>query len=368
MSGSEQFSTGVDRDLEAAILEQRPRLVDRLLDDRRDVDLLAAGGGKRDDPARDQQNQQRGDRDVAVAAAALIVLRDQRVDVGLVDCCRGNSRESGRAARVELCGVDRLAELVGRLEAKRRILGERLEDDGVKRRRDLRVDLRRRLRLLGDLLQRDRDRRVGFEGRATRERLVEHHPDRVEVRRRGHREPLRLLGREVLGRSEHRAGLRDLRRAGAGDAEVRDPGAALAVDEDVLRLQVAMDDPVLVRELRAGEDLADDLERLADREPAADQVLERCALDVLHRDEVPTVGLAAVVHADDVLVLHPRGRLGLAAEALDELGVLGEALVQELQRDPALEHLVVGEPHVRHPAAAEAGDEHVAIRDSLALL
>ncbi len=116
-----------------------------------------------------------------------------------------------------------------------------------------------------------------------------------------------------------------------------------------------MDDPALVRELRPREDLADDLDRLADAQPAADQVLERGALDVLHRDPVAPVGLAAVVDADYVRVLEAGGGLGLAAEALDELRVLGEALVQELERDPAVEHLVVGEPDVGHARRCRAG-------------
>ena len=66
------------------------------------------------------------------------------------------------------------------------------------------------------------------------------------------------------------------------------------------------------------------------------------------------VGLAAVVDADDVRVLEAGGGLRLAAEALDELRVLGEALVQELERDLAVEHLVVGEPDVGHPARCRA--------------
>ena len=117
--------------------------------------------------------------------------------------------------------------------------------------------------------------------------------------------------------------------------------------------------------LRPGEDLADDLDRLADREPARDQVLERGALDVLHRDPVAAVGLAAVVDADDVRVLEAGRGLRLAPEALDELGVLGEALVQELERHAAAEHRVVGEPDVGHPAAAEPADQRVAVADPL---
>ena len=80
------------------------------------------------------------------------------------------------------------------------------------------------------------------------------------------------------------------------------------------------------------------------------------------------LGLAAVVHADHVRVLEPCRGLGLAAESLDELGVLGEALVQELERHAPAEHVVVGQPDIRHPAAAEAADQRVAVADSLSRL
>ena len=80
--------------------------------------------------------------------------------------------------------------------------------------------------------------------------------------------PCACSGRQVLGGAEHRAGRGDLGDAGAGDAEVGDPGAALAVDQHVLRLEVAVDDPARVGEPRAGEDLAGDLDRLVDTRPA----------------------------------------------------------------------------------------------------
>src|ERR671937_695829 len=50
---------------------------------------------------------------------------------------------------------------------------------------------------------------------------------------------------------------------------------------------------------------------------------QRAALEVLHRDVVRAVVLAAVVHGDHVLVLQPGGARRFAAEALDELAILG---------------------------------------------
>ena len=78
------------------------------------------------------------------------------------------------------------------------------------------------------------------------------------------------------------------------------------------------------------------------------------ALEVLHRDVVGAVPLAAVVDATTTLrVLQAGGAGRLAAEALDELVVLGEAAVQQLQRDLAPELQVLGAVDVGHAARAE---------------
>ena len=61
-------------------------------------------------------------------------------------------------------------------------------------------------------------------------------------------------------------------------------------------------------------------------------------LEILHDQVSRAVGsLPRVEDGDDVRVLQPGRRLGLALEAHDELAVLGEATVKDLQRDPALE-------------------------------
>ena len=64
-----------------------------------------------------------------------------------------------------------------------------------------------------------------------------------------HRAALRLLGREVLRGADDRPGLRHLARAGACDAEIRHLEAAVGGDDDVVRLDVAVDDAGAVGEL-----------------------------------------------------------------------------------------------------------------------
>ena len=119
---------------------------------------------------------------------------------------------------------------------------------------------------------------------------------------------------------------------------------------------------VLVRERERRQNLS----RIADRDldrrraEADDQLLERASVEVLHRDVVGALRLAAVVDRDDVR-MRQRGRvLSFAPEALDELLVGGVAVVQDLDRDAAAELLVLGEVDVGHAAGAELADDPVA--------
>ena len=133
-----------------------------------------------------------------------------------------------------------------------------------------------------------------------------------------------------MGGPHHRAGLGDLRDPGAGDAEVGDGGLALGVDDDVLRLQVAVDDAVAVGEAGGLQHLADHVTACSGVSPRVDQLLQRRPFDVLHGDVVGALELAAVEDGDDVRVLQAGRRLRLAAEALDELAVLGEGRCRTL--------------------------------------
>ena len=70
-----------------------------------------------------------------------------------------------------------------------------------------------------------------------------------------------------------------------------------------------------------------------------DQLLQVLAVDELEDDELAPVLLAAVDHGDDVRVGELRDRARLVAEALDVVVVAGVLLVQDLERDPAVEQL-----------------------------
>ena len=129
-------------------------------------------------------------------------------------------------------------------------------------------------------------------------------------------------------------------------------------------LDVAVHDLLLVR---VGERLAH-LRRargatpLGAIAPAAHDLLQRVAVDVLHRDVVDAVLLAGVVDRHDVRVVELRGALGLAQEVLQRLRILLQRVGQHLERDDAVEHGVLGLVDDAHAAAAELAEDLVAAR------
>ena len=139
--------------------------------------------------------------------------------------------------------------------------------------------------------------------------------------------------------------------------------------QEVAGLDVAVHDAVAVGVLKAQARLRDDRQGLVDAEVAvlAQELGARLAADVLHDEVVAAAGLvhAEVEDLDDVRVDELGDREGLAAEARDELLVVGQVLGQQLHGDLALEAAVEGEVDRRHPADAQASRELVAPGDHL---
>ena len=270
-------------------------------------------------------------------------------------------------AELRHAASQRGGEVAHRREAPRGILLE----CALHRRRETQRDVRPALRDVRHgfvaVLDRHGDEVVAGEGHVACEQLVEHDAERIDVGRRRHRLARRLLRREVVARAEHRPGLRDavLDVERAGDAEVGDLGLAVSVQQNVLRLHVAVHDPVLVREAESLGDRERELDRASDRERpgALDELLEVLTVDELEDDELVPVGLAAVDHRDDVRMGELRDRPRLTPEALDVLRVVAEAGMQHLQCDVPLEQLVVRLVDARHAAGAHDLEHLVAVGD-----
>jgi hypothetical protein len=248
-------------------------------------------------------------------------------------------------------------------------------EPGDQARRPLR-GLRRPLANVGEVqvhvAGEDRQRGAGpvlVEGEEPRQAAPQHEAERVQVG--ADVEVLLaegLLGGHVERCPQDEARLRQGRplvERAPGEPQVGELRRPRAIEEDVLRLHVAMDEaaPLGVRqrlEQRVGEpqDLI-----LRQAPPAAGQeLLERAALDELERDVVAARGAVVplVDHRHDVRVVQQRGGLRLAQEAQDELAVDRQVGGEDLERHGAVEAHLPGEVDLAHGARAERALDHEA--------
>jgi hypothetical protein len=190
-----------------------------------------------------------------------------------------------------------------------------------------------------------------------REHLVEDHAQRVDVRAAVHRLRFqRLLRRHVSRRPSRR-----FRRGGRiavehlRDAKIRDLHAAILRQQQVLRLDVTMHNPALVRKLQRLAEWWYDRERLLRRQlPGAKQLTQVHAVHVLHQQIEKAVRLAEIMDCDDVRMVQPGERLRLAGEPLRESRLLAPLRREELQGDKAPQGFLPRLVHDPHTAAAEA--------------
>ncbi|HEY0613301.1 MAG TPA: gephyrin-like molybdotransferase Glp, partial [Candidatus Elarobacter sp.] len=241
--------------------------------------------------------------------------------------------------------------------------------------RERRAGQRGELRVGGRIERRNRRRRpvavhvdqcervVGDEGQRRRQHAEQEDAEGVHVACRRRRLAARLLRRDVGRGAEHRS------RLGQGSgpdhvarqAEVGQLDAILLVEEDVRRLEVAMDEAAVVQMRETGGDSRRDPAGFVIRErPAcfAEPFFERPARQPLERHERPGRVLAVVVDAHHVLVTERRNRPRLAPETL-EIG----ARIEHLQCHRSVERVVVCTPHLGHRSAAGHLLEAVAVRD-----
>ena len=100
--------------------------------------------------------------------------------------------------------------------------------------------------------------------------------------------------------------------------------------------------------------LRHDGQGLARRDPAgAQQLAQAHPVHVLHQEIVNPVRLAELVERDDVRMIQPGQRLGLAGEPFGERRVLPDAGRQDLEGDQAVEFLLAGLIDGAHAALAD---------------
>ena len=174
----------------------------------------------------------------------------------------------------------------------------------------------------------------------------------------------RLLGGHVRRGADDRAGAGELRVAGGGDAEVDELRnerlgdlvhvGRRADEEDVRRLDVAVDDAGGVGGGERFGDLRGDEERVGERQGRAAHALRDVfALEPFHRDvRHPLVELPERDDAHDARVVQPREHAPLAGEARLFAGVDARD-GDDLQRDGLIGDAIVRAVHDADAAAAD---------------
>jgi hypothetical protein len=169
----------------------------------------------------------------------------------------------------------------------------------------------------------------------------------------------RLLGGHVVHGADRALGVPPAEVVGrvveeAGQAEVEDFDRTRPVEEQVGRLDVAVDQAGLVGVLQAEGGLADVVggPHGVHRPVALDDGVQRAAVNVLHDEEVQPAVAVDVVTADDVGVLELGDGPRLAAEALQGHGVAG-AVGEHLDGDAAAHDRVLAQVDLAHAAGAE---------------
>ncbi len=239
----------------------------------------------------------------------------------------------------------------------RRLVPRHRDEQAAERGRQVRRDVRRAVQA----------RDGGLEGvprvLATRgDALQQHQPERVDVGRGPDRLSADLLRGEVRRGPDDHAGRGDVRGVGQdGDAEVRQVGASLGVEQDVARLDVAVHDAVAVHVGEGVRQCGTEGDHVTEAQrAAADAVGEGLALDELHHEVGAAALLADVVDRHQTGVVHPRERLYLALPA--GLVGLADARREQLHRDVAAEQLVARAIDLRGAAATDEVAERVPAR------
>src|SRR5688500_11933004 len=145
-----------------------------------------------------------------------------------------------------------------------------------------------------------------------------------------------------------------------GDAEVDEVSEVGPGDQDVGRLDVAVQDAMAVGVGESLGYLCDQGDGAAGIQPtSSDDLVEACAVDETHVDVEPAVTLAEVVNRNDVRVLEARRAVRLSAEPSTEVLIARDIGWKELERHGAATTSIERPVNLAHPASPEEALEAV---------
>jgi hypothetical protein len=217
--------------------------------------------------------------------------------------------------------------------------------------------------------------RVGMGGareRApARKHLVKDRAEAENIRSVIGRKPANLLGRHVPDRTEHHARRRPAldRQRGRlpgrlpgritgrrqfGDSEIENLDATVAGDEHVLRLEVAVDDALVMRGGQTARELRGVLDCLPYGErPSAKPLAQRLAVEELRHEVADAAVGADVEHREDIWVIERRCRACFLLESPQAIGVDPGRRGEHFEGDVAIEPRIAGTEDLAHTAGAD---------------
>jgi hypothetical protein len=150
------------------------------------------------------------------------------------------------------------------------------------------------------------------------------------------------------------------RRSQLGEAEVEDLDPAVSGQEEVLRLEVAVDDPLVMGGRETARDLGRVVEGSCRGEGTPPQPPPQgLAFEQLEDDEWCPVVLASVEDHEDVGMVQCARGLRLLREAPLTIGITQPVLVQDLDGDLAGEAGIAGAVDLAHPSRTERREDLV---------
>ena len=142
---------------------------------------------------------------------------------------------------------------------------------------------------------------------------------------------------------------------GLGQPEVQNLHQSRRGHLDVGGLQIAMDDPALVRGVERIGDLPGHRQRLGNRQrPSRQSIRDRLPLDQLHHQRLDAVGVFDAVNGGDVRMIERRQDARFALEARPSIGIGGEGVRQDLHGHVALQPRVACAIDLAHATCTDA--------------
>jgi hypothetical protein len=164
----------------------------------------------------------------------------------------------------------------------------------------------------------------------------------------------------VLRPDTDRPGPAPISRHPFGKTEVENLRVPALGDEDVCRLDVAVEDPLPVSGVQSVGDLDPELQDLRCRKRSSGEALpERLALEKLHGDEGTSFLLVHIVDRADVRMVQGGRGTRFAPHPLHRLAVFRKVFRQELQGNEAVQLVVFGPVDDPHPSDAELLEDAV---------